>query len=243
MHTKLSNPHYQPEIQAECTLINFTVTEKGLEDQLLTLVVQKERPDLAQQQVELIQAMNQYKITLGDLEADLLFSLANSTGDILDDVPLVEKLEKAKMLSVEIAAKVEVGKETQIQIAEASESYRPCANRGALVFFLMNELYMIHDFYKFSLDSFVIVVKRAIDIVAAELAPKKPEPVEGEEEEDQDPDEDEEEEGEKEITPRTLKKRIDAITESITYQGYNYTRRGTFEKHKLLIATMLCLRI
>jgi dynein heavy chain, axonemal len=54
MHTKLSNPHYQPEIQAECTLINFTVTESGLEDQLLDLVVGKERPDLAQQKVDLI---------------------------------------------------------------------------------------------------------------------------------------------------------------------------------------------
>ena len=30
MHTKLSNPHYPPEIQAEATLINFTVTESGL---------------------------------------------------------------------------------------------------------------------------------------------------------------------------------------------------------------------
>jgi dynein heavy chain, axonemal len=28
MHTKLSNPHYPPEVQAETTLINFTVTEK-----------------------------------------------------------------------------------------------------------------------------------------------------------------------------------------------------------------------
>ena len=32
LHSKLSNPHYPPEIQAECTLINFTVTEGGLED-------------------------------------------------------------------------------------------------------------------------------------------------------------------------------------------------------------------
>jgi dynein heavy chain len=47
LHTKLSNPHYPPEIQAECTLINFTVTETGLEDQLLDLVVLKERPDLS----------------------------------------------------------------------------------------------------------------------------------------------------------------------------------------------------
>jgi len=72
LHTKLSNPHYPPEIQAECTLINFTVTESGLEDQLLDLVVLKERPDLAAQSVELIKQQNQFKITLSELEADLL---------------------------------------------------------------------------------------------------------------------------------------------------------------------------
>jgi hypothetical protein len=46
LQTKLSNPHYKPEIAAQTTLMNFCVTEKGLEDQLLAQVVDHERPDL-----------------------------------------------------------------------------------------------------------------------------------------------------------------------------------------------------
>lgn len=51
LHTKLANPHYKPEMQAQTTLINFTVTREGLEDQLLADVVRKERPDLEETKV------------------------------------------------------------------------------------------------------------------------------------------------------------------------------------------------
>jgi len=44
LHTKLANPHYKPEMQAQTTLINFTVTRDGLEDQLLAAVVAKVNP-------------------------------------------------------------------------------------------------------------------------------------------------------------------------------------------------------
>ena len=44
--TKLANPHYRPEIAAQTTLVNFCVTEEGLEEQLLAAVVDHERPDL-----------------------------------------------------------------------------------------------------------------------------------------------------------------------------------------------------
>lgn len=50
-------------------------------------------------------------------------------------------------------------------------------------------------------------------------------------------------EAEEEMTPKTLAARVDALVESITFQGFNYTRRGTFEDHKLIISTMLCFRI
>jgi dynein heavy chain len=44
--TKLSNPHYLPEICIKVTLVNFTVTPDGLEDQLLVDVIKFERPEL-----------------------------------------------------------------------------------------------------------------------------------------------------------------------------------------------------
>jgi len=247
LHTKLSNPHYPPEIQAECTLINFTVTEDGLEDQLLSLVVKMERPDLAATKEQLISDQNGYKIKLKELEKGLLKQLAEAEGDILENIELIESLEYSKKLSGEIQEKVEIAKETEVSINIASEFYRPAASRGALVFFLMNELYKIHSFYKFSLDSFVIVVQRAINIVAERMNPKKKvaEPVEGEEGEEA-PEEapaEEEEPEQVEMTPRTLEKRVQALTESITFQGFNYTRRGTLESDKMILATMLCFRI
>jgi dynein heavy chain len=44
MTTKLANPHYPPEVCIKVTLINFTVTVSGLEEQLLNDVVVKEKP-------------------------------------------------------------------------------------------------------------------------------------------------------------------------------------------------------
>lgn len=128
---------------------------------------------MAAQREELIQQQNEFKITLGKLEAGLLKKLKEQEGDILADLELIENLEQSKVLSAEIKEKVEIAKTTEVMIIEASEVYRPAAHRGALVFFLMNELYKIHSFYRFSLDSFVIVVSRAIDIVADRLNPKK----------------------------------------------------------------------
>lgn len=41
--TKLRNPHYMPELATKVSLLNFMITPEGLEDQLLGIVVAKER--------------------------------------------------------------------------------------------------------------------------------------------------------------------------------------------------------
>lgn len=41
--TKLRNPHYLPELATKVSLLNFMITPEGLEDQLLGIVVARER--------------------------------------------------------------------------------------------------------------------------------------------------------------------------------------------------------
>jgi len=41
--TKLRNPHYLPEVATKVSLLNFMITLEGLEDQLLGIVVTRER--------------------------------------------------------------------------------------------------------------------------------------------------------------------------------------------------------
>ena len=173
LQTKLSNPHYPPEIQAECTLINFTVTEAGLEDQLLFLVVKYERPDLARLKSDLISQQNNFKVKLAELETLLLEKLASAEGDILDDVDLILSLEDAKKSADEVKRNAVIARDAQVKVDQTSEYYRPVASRGSLLFFLLMDLAKMHSFYKFSLDSFVSICTRSM--LSVSLRKKKDE--------------------------------------------------------------------
>lgn len=56
MTTKLSSPHYLPEVSVKVTLLNFGITREGLEDQLLGTVVAQERPELEEEKARLVLA-------------------------------------------------------------------------------------------------------------------------------------------------------------------------------------------
>ena len=165
LQTKLSNPHYPPEIQAEATLINFTVTEDGLEDQLLDLIVKMERPTLAQRKEEVINSQNEGKIKLGELQRTILKDL-NTPGDLLENKALVERLENAGKVSQEVKIAMEEAAKAEIEINISSNFYRPAAARGSLIFFLMSSMYKMHTFYIYSLESYIFVIQRAVNDVA-----------------------------------------------------------------------------
>ncbi|XP_021270931.1 dynein heavy chain 17, axonemal [Numida meleagris] len=166
LHTKYFNPHYKPEMQAQCTLINFLVTREGLEDQLLAAVVAKERPDLEALKANLTKSQNEFKIHLKELEDSLLARLSAASGNFLGDTALVENLETTKRTAMEIEEKVKESKITEVEINVARENYRPAAERASLLYFILSDLNKINPIYQFSLKAFNVVFEKAIQRTA-----------------------------------------------------------------------------
>ena len=86
-----SNPHYTPEVCIKVTVVNFTVTFEGLEDQLLADVASLERPDLEAKKESLVISIAEGRRTIKDLEDKILRMLAESSGNILDDEVCCER--------------------------------------------------------------------------------------------------------------------------------------------------------
>uniref|UniRef100_A0A8D2LWB2 AAA+ ATPase domain-containing protein n=1 Tax=Varanus komodoensis TaxID=61221 RepID=A0A8D2LWB2_VARKO len=162
LHTKLAKPKYRPEIQAQTTLINFRVTQDGLEDQLLADVVNMERPDLEHFKSELTKQQNYFKIELKMLEDELLTRLSAAESNFLGDTLLVERLETTKHTAAEIEIKVTEANINEAKINEAREHYRPVAARASLLYFFMDELKKINPMYQFSLKAFNAVFHKAV---------------------------------------------------------------------------------
>ncbi|ORZ33974.1 dynein heavy chain and region D6 of dynein motor-domain-containing protein [Catenaria anguillulae PL171] len=140
--TKLANPHYSPEIFAKATIVNFAVKERGLEDQLLGIVVRKEKPDLEDQKDKLVTSVASAKRQLLDLEDEILGLLSSSEGSLLDDEKMVNTLKTSKSIAEQVTQQLIVSQKTEAEIDIAREHVDPM--------------------YQFSLESYVELFEKSI---------------------------------------------------------------------------------
>nr|XP_050848639.1 dynein axonemal heavy chain 6 [Vespula vulgaris] len=152
--TKLANPHYLPEICIKVTIINFTVTSHGLQEQLLADVVRLEKPDLEEVRNELIAKINADKGQLHNIE-DRILTLLYAAGDnILDNEELVETLNESKETAAIIATRLIESEATEKKITIERNRYESVANRGSVLYFVVANLIDIDSMYQFSLKYF-----------------------------------------------------------------------------------------
>jgi dynein heavy chain len=161
--SKLPNPHYAPEICARCSVVDFTVTRKGLEQQILGRVIEKERNELEVQRRKVLSDVAMNKKMVQQLEKDLLTKLSESKGNLLDDEEMIAVLRNTKKAASEVAEKLWIGEETEAKINAAREEYRPVAARASILFFLIAEMTLVNSMYNTSLSVFLRLFDLAMD--------------------------------------------------------------------------------
>ncbi|XP_075973125.1 dynein heavy chain 3, axonemal [Anticarsia gemmatalis] len=159
--TRLSNPHYLPEIAVKVTLLNFMITPQGLQDQLLGIVVAQDRPELELKKNQLIVEGANNKRTLKEIE-DKILEVLSSAGNILEDESANQILSSSKILSIEIEAKQAAAAITEKEIDEARLLYVPVSAHSSVLFFCISDLANIDPMYQYSLGWFINLYNQAI---------------------------------------------------------------------------------
>ncbi|KAK5645094.1 hypothetical protein RI129_006394 [Pyrocoelia pectoralis] len=161
--SKMRNPHYLPEVFNKVTIINFALTTTGLEDQLLGIVVAKERPDLQRKREELISESAENKTALANLEEMILRTLSESKDDILEDESAIKILDQSKAISNDIVIKQIITKETEAKIELSRMDYKPVATHSAVLYYCISDLPNIDPMYQYSLGWFISLYVSSID--------------------------------------------------------------------------------
>ena len=159
--TKLPNPHYLPETSVKVTLLNFMITQDGLQDQLLGIVVAAERPDLEEEKNALILQGAENKRKLKETE-DKILEVLSAEGNILENEEGIQVLKDAKAISNDIEEKQVIADATEKRIDEARSAYSDISWRMSINFFVIASLGNIEPMYQYSLTWFINLFKQAI---------------------------------------------------------------------------------
>jgi len=76
------------------------ITPQGLQNQLLGIVVAKERPQLEEKKNELIVESANNKKSLKEIEDKILYILSSSEGNILEDESAIKVLSSSKVFNI-----------------------------------------------------------------------------------------------------------------------------------------------
>ena len=162
LSTRDSSCRFSPDLCSRVTLINFTVTPGGLQNQCLSTVLKSERPEVDVERCEMLKLQGEYRTRLIHLEKSLLQALSKVQGNILDDDVIITTLERIKTESRDIEDKIEKQEDVRSRVQQVTIFYEPLAQAASRVFFSLQLLSEINPLYQFSVQTFLHIFNRVV---------------------------------------------------------------------------------
>ena len=162
--TKLSSPHYAPEVCVKVAMLNFMVTEEGLEDQMLSVVVKNEDPKKYEQRNQFITQEAENNKIKKELEDKILNQIAGATGNLLEDDELIQTLDQSKAQYIQIERQLADMMVNIKNINAVRDQFKPVAKRVARYFFCLSDMSNIDPMYQYSLRWYTMIFQRSLEI-------------------------------------------------------------------------------
>lgn len=215
MSTKLPNPKYKAEISTKVTLINFTVKEEGLEEQLISVVINKMEPQLETSKTDLVRKKSNNDQKLKELDDKILKMLQESKGSLIDDLDLIKALQAAKDTEEEIRHQMETSATQMRKTLAARNSYVSLAKLAAKLYFVINDFCLIDHMYQFSLQQYTDLFEKVIVTY----------------------------QGKAQAVNDNLQDKLNNISVICKEEVYKYACRGLFEQDKLLLSLQMAVKL
>ncbi|GET89825.1 dynein heavy chain, putative [Leishmania tarentolae] len=162
LFSRQSELRLSPSAAALVAEVNFSVTSLGLEDQLLGVTLQQERPELEKQKVELLKEEENLQLQLSKLEERLLGDLAESQGNLLENTKLIKSLNEVKVQASNIQQSLARSHDLQVELDEKREVYRPFAHHGALLFFIVRDMEALNHMYQYGINDYIALFTQTL---------------------------------------------------------------------------------
>lgn len=160
--TKLSRPHYPPEVCVKVAMLNFKVNKDGLQEQMIMQLVRHEETNKYERYMNNIERQSKIQIEMAELQDGILSRIADSEGDILEDEELFIKLNDSAK-KVEANRAEEQGMMQSLNaIKVVKETFEPVSVRVSNLFFVIADLMNVDPMYQYSLEFFSDMYDRAL---------------------------------------------------------------------------------
>jgi dynein heavy chain len=162
MLSKQANPHFSTQLQDECTVIDFALSDQGIENRILEFVVNMEQITIINQRVDALKAHHSLLATKNEIDNAVLMQLSVSAEDIIHDVHQIHFFENSRKSYAEALGDLEDVRKSLDNLMKSTEIYRSVAQRATVMFLLLREMRRINELYQFSLDSFMGILLESV---------------------------------------------------------------------------------